>query len=108
MSDGYHQPMATIIDLKSRQRQRLEQDALAYHCQHQAESFQPPRHYIEQLRFRLRRRLGIDVETLRTRGEWENAVDDLFRLEMADVLRHEDTPPSVREMFPEFDEQWRD
>lgn len=113
MSGSYYQPMAIIIDLKSRRRRHLEQDALAFHLAHQAEPFQPPKHYIEQLRFRLRRRLGINVDTLRTRREWENAVDDLFRLEMADLLGQPGTPPVVRpvvrEMFPEFvDEVWRD
>lgn len=98
-----------VIDLKSRRRRNLEQDAFAFHLAHQAEAFQPPRHYIEQLRFRLRRRLGVDAATLRTRGAWENAIDDLFRLEMTDLLSQEKTPPAVREMFPEFvDEVWRD
>lgn len=102
-----------VIDLKSRRRRHLEQDALAYHRQRQAELFQPPHHYIEQLRFRLRRRLGINVDMLRNRGEWESAVDDLFRLEMADLLGQRGTPSELPEselpdLFPEFDEQWRD
>lgn len=109
MSGGYYQPMATVIDLKSRQRRRLEQDALVYHHQRQAEPFQPPEKYIDALRFRLRRRLGIDVATLHTRGEWESAVDSLFQLEMTDLLGQHGTPSELRGMFPEFvDEVWRD
>lgn len=104
----YTKPMVTVIDFKARQRRRLEQDALAYHHQRQAELFQPPEQYIEALRFRLRRRLGIDVDKLSTRGEWESAADSLFQLEMVDLLGQRGTPSELRDMFPEFNESWSD